>query len=155
MKPISIAAASALALGLALSSLPAQAQKNTASASTPGGGGLSAGSNAVSPTVQTIQLFEIYQPAPKGGTAGTAAPKAKNWGILPSGTTFSGPVRMCLKYNSGTSQIGQVYNELMSALTSVLSEVKDRSGKSTYRLVPGDPVDDKINSQLCVFLNSF
>jgi hypothetical protein len=153
MKPISIASASALALGLALSSLPAQAQKNSASASTPGGGGgLAAGSNAVSPTVQIIQLIEVIQTGPKGSTA---APKASTWRIEPTGATFSGPVNLCLKYNSGSAQISQVGNSISSALTTMLKEIKDKSGKSTYTRAPGDPVNDKLNSQLCVRLVSF
>ncbi len=153
MKPISIAAASALAFGLALSGLPAQAQKAVTSASTPGGGGgISAGSSAVPPTVQTIQLVEVIVSAPKGSSTTSTT---NTYRLEPTGATYSGPVRLCLKYTSGNADISKVGTTITTALNSMLKEVKDKYGKSTYQRAPGDPEDDKLNSQLCVKLTSF
>jgi hypothetical protein len=131
VNPRSIATTSVLALGLALSSLPAQAQKkDTTCASTPGGcSNLNTVHTATAMT--TVQVMEAVKSGPKTGANNNAPPTFTYALNVPTNTTFSGN----------------------SALTSVLSEVKDRTGKSGYRVVPGSSLeDDKRNSQMCAHL---
>jgi hypothetical protein len=148
-----IATTSALALGLALSSLPAQAQKkDTTCASTPGGcSNLNTVHTATAMT--TVQVIESVTSGPKTG-ASNNAPLTFTYALnVPTNTTFSGPVRLCLQYNSGTTSANAAANKLNSALMSVLSQVKDRTGKSGYRVAPGSSLeDDKRNSQMCAHL---
>jgi hypothetical protein len=160
LKKLSIASASALALGLALSSLPAQAQKPTASASTPGGGGgIQAQATTIPTAIKTIQLVEDIVSGSKAGAntnvQSIGSLPAPNYRLEPTGQTYSGPVRLCMKYNAGTTSANSAGNKLSSALKSVLSQVKDQSGKATYKAVTGTPEDDKINSQMCMQLKSF
>jgi hypothetical protein len=158
LKKLYIAAASALALGLALSSLPAQAQKpGTASFSTPGGGGgLSAGAKTIPTALTTVQVVEDVASRSKTGTNTTQSISSisKTYRLDPMRETYSGPVRLCMKYNSGTTSANAASNALSSALKSVLKEVKDQSGKATYQPVTHIPEDDKPNSQMCLVLKS-
>ena len=154
MKNLSITAASAAALCLALSSLPAQAQKNSACASTPGG---CPSQTQIPSAVQTIQVVEeIVSSSKIANTNVTSLGNVKTtYRLVPTGATYSGPVRLCMKYNSGSSSANAASNKINSVLREVLHEVKDKSGKATYRPVAGAPEDDKINSQMCVRLASF
>jgi hypothetical protein len=155
MKNLSITAASAAALCLTLSSLPAQAQKNSACASTPGG---CPSQTQIPSAVQTILVVEEIVSSPKAGanTQVTSLGNMKTtYRLVPTGMTYSGPVRLCMKYNSGSSSANAASNKVNSVLREVLHEVKDKSGKATYRPVAGAPEDDKINSQMCVRLASF
>jgi len=110
-------------------------------------------------TIPTFQLIEEAKQGNKGGSLAGSTSIAKNsntFRLEPTGTEFSGPIRVCKKYgpNETTSNVA---NTMISALKGlVAADLKDRYGKATYQIV-GVPEQDYSNkeTQMCVTLKPF
>ena len=76
-----------------------------------------------------MQLIEEVCPGTKGASVTTLS---NTYRLEPTGASFSGPIRLCLKYNSATVNKGKLGDTISSALTSMLKQVKDKNGASHY-----------------------
>jgi hypothetical protein len=98
--------------------------------------------------VETVQLIEQVTPAVKGQKATNTS---NTWILSPTMTGFAGPIRACIQYTSTQNKV-KVGNDAAKVLQGMLKSIKDANGHASYNLSSGDPIDDKINSQMCIML---
>jgi hypothetical protein len=137
-----------ITLCLALTSFNAMAASKTPATQTPSAGG----ALPLGTAVNVVQVIEEIRPGTKRSKdPGVAAPSSQNtYRLEPAGIHFTGPVKLCMKYLPAQASV----TPLETAMKSMVQEVKDANGKSSYA-VDGGFINDKANSQMCVMLKSF
>ncbi len=126
-------------------------------ANTPGGAGaLNQGLQAIPLNLPTFMLMEVAQVASKvSSDPGIKAVSSATttYQIVPTPTGLSGPVQVCLSYNSVGADKKALAVNLAANVAQMIKQLKDKQGKPSYVVAPGDPYDDVKNVRYCVLTN--